>query len=177
MKKRKNIRLKNYNYSSPGYYFITICTKNKKYYFRNEVITQIINNCWNAIPEHFNNIKLDEFIIMPNHIHGIIIINSRGRIYPAPTETPTYKKSNSNKILPIVISTFKAAITRKLNPIIENFKWQRSYYEHIIRNDIELDNIRRYINENPIKWNEDIENLGIKIDLKEYYKNIYKGEF
>ncbi len=173
MRKRKTIRLKNYNYSSPGDYFITICTKNNKFFFIENKTKQIANNCWEEIPQHFNNVELDEFIIMPNHIHGIIvIIDAVGARHALPLQN-----KRQHQMLPKVIGLFKSCVTKKIHQFNPDFQWQKSYYEHVIRNEKELDNIRKYINENPIKWNEDKENPKTKINLKDYYNNIYKGEF
>jgi len=85
IKHRKSIRLPYYNYSEHGYYFVTICTKDRKIFFNNKQIKNSVKKFWLEIPKHFQNTKLDEWIIMPNHLHGIIIIedNCRGVIYHA----------------------------------------------------------------------------------------------
>jgi putative transposase len=177
---RRSIRLKGYDYSKPGAYFITICTKDKIYILGNiegekviySPIGKIAEECWLNIPDHFPDIELDQWVIMPNHIHGIIFILDAGRGVQlnAPTtacsndnpnsslsvSTRFSKISPSKGSLPIIIRTYKAAVTRECRRIGQNdFRWQRGYYDRIIRNEKELDRIRRYIQENPLKWELD----------------------
>ena len=103
----------------------------------------ITNKCWKEIPNHYPNVEIDYYVIMPNHLHGIIIIN------PVDVETP-YMAS-----LPLgdIIGKFKAAVTRWCNKNgYINFSWQSRFYDRIIRNEKELYNIRKYIEQNPLKW-------------------------
>lgn len=157
-KERKLNRLKDYDYSQDGYYFITICTKNKEHFFgdisNGEVSTNAIgkavNLCWNDIPKHFPFVQLDEFIIMPNHIHGIIIINNVGN---------ENLRSPSKISLSSIIKGFKIGVTKWCNKNDhEYFEWQKSFYDHIIRDEKSLDNIREYIRNNPLKWETDKNN-------------------
>jgi len=143
-------------------------------YLADEKIRQIVQHCWNEIPNHFSNVELDEFIVMPNHIHGIVVIKV-GDGHDRPLQNVRQQQT-----LPKVIGSLKSAISNRLHHCISDFHWQRSYYDHVIRDDKELNNIRKYVNENPIEWNSDIENLNSskkKLNLENYYKNIYKGEF
>ena len=79
--KRRSIRLPEYDYSQSGYYYVTICTKERELYFNKDEVKQIIRQHWLEIPEHFKNVELDEYIVMPNHIHGIVVIrNCRGEV-------------------------------------------------------------------------------------------------
>lgn len=145
--KRKNIRLKEYDYSQKGYYFITICTKNRacilsKIERRGEhcssVFTregEIVNMHIKKIEKIYNSIKVDEYIIMSNHIHIILIINKK--------QTNTISK---------IIQQFKGIITKELKYVI----WQKLFYEHIIRNEKEYLNIKEYIKNNPDNWEKDI---------------------
>ncbi len=140
--KRKSPRLSGWNYAETAWYFITICTLQHRYYFGNvkdvEVtltpLGQIAQACWLQIPEHFD-VELDEFVIMPNHIHGIIAL-----------EKPS-------KPLGTIINGYKGAVTRgaRANGFAD-FAWQPRYYDHIIRNDRALCGIREYISNNPPKW-------------------------
>jgi len=169
---RRSIRLKGYDYTSPGGYFITLVTQGRMCVF-GEILKsemrysekgQIAYECWRAIPEHFPNTELGAFAIMPNHVHGIIILHapSTGTIYRAPTEQ--FQKPVIGSI-PTIIRTYKAAMTRK---IVQQFGgtiyraptdlWQRNYYEHIIRNDEEHKRIYLYIESNPLHWITDDEN-------------------
>ncbi len=174
---RKTIRLPNYNYSSPDDYFVTICTKNKQHYF-GEIIDNtmylskiglFVRDCWLEIPDHFKYVELDEFAVMPNHIHGIISIigtTDVGACHGMPLRAncePTineYKfgKPQPNSI-PMIINQFKGTITRccrKNN--IHDFQWQRNYFERIIRNEHELNKTREYIINNPYNWANDRNN-------------------
>jgi len=159
-------RLENYDYSQGGYYFITICTDNKKLFFGNikngkmelNEIGEIVSNFYQQIPKHFSNIKIDKYVIMPNHIHDIIVINnSRDEAVPRlyQGKYPQLSKiSPKAASLPVVIGSFKSICTKRINqssPYI-NFKWQTGYYDHIIRNEQDYNNIWDYIDYNPDKW-------------------------
>ncbi len=175
---RRSIRLKGYDYSQPGAYFITICTKNRKFLFGNVIngkmilndAGQIAQKCWLEIPNHYPNVILDEFIIMPNHIHGIIIINvgannnSPPHINNNPPQQPSLFRSPSGTIGSI-IRGFKIGVTKWFRQNTDIYDvWQRNYYEHIIRNEQELNKIREYIINNPLKWELD----------KNYSKNDFR---
>lgn len=144
---RKNLRIKGYDYSLEGYYFITICTKDR------ECILSKISKCRGEhcsseltkegitvkqyiekMKSIYKNIEIDEYIIMPNHIHMILIINKRG-----------------NNSISQIIQQLKGIITKKLGYSI----WQKLFYEHIIRNDKEYLMIKKYIIDNPYNWNKD----------------------
>lgn len=173
---RESIRLKEYDYSKPGGYFITIVTKNRVCLFGNVVDGEMllneagktVNECWRAIPEHFPQVTLDGFIVMPNHIHGIIIIdemhNVRDHVGVQNLEPLHYDKQNKyQNIIPksigSIVRGFKIGVTKwfRINTTIYNV-WQRNYYEHIIRNRDDLHEIREYIANNPLKWEFDDEN-------------------
>ena len=155
--KRKKNRLKNYDYSRSGSYFVTICSKDMLYYFggikNGKVILNqfggIAQNCWLNIENHFSRSILDEFIIMPNHVHGIIGIKGEAR-YSFRSDRFDRSKMELSKI----IQGFKAAVSRNIHKNFPdvNFAWHRSFYDHIIRNDRELFLIRQYIRNNPKQW-------------------------
>lgn len=163
-KSRKLKRLKGYDYSSNGYYYVTVCTQDHKEIFggiENDDMHinqygKIIANIWVQIPRHFKNIELDKFIIMPNHIHGIIIINN-------PVEAGHALPSNKNtksKNLSIIIGSFKSAATKQINRLNQiAFKWQRSFYDYHIRTEESLKNIRQYVMNNPVNWDTDENNI------------------
>jgi len=184
---RRSIRLKRYDYSQPGAYFVTICAWNKECLFvdveQGETMLneygEIIMKCWDTIPSHFVNVGCDEFVVMPNHIHGVIFINNcRGEVSSpfseivatnsktktAPIqgrETPPPRKITLGQI----VAYFKYQSAKRINDISNTPGtpvWQRNYYEHIIRDDRELQAFREYIRYNPIKWNEDEENPEMK---------------
>lgn len=159
MLKRKQNRLTNYNYSQPGYYFVTICTQNRICCFGDVINGEMVLNnygqtvktCWFDLPNHYANCNLDEFSVIPNHFHGIIIIAPVGNgLKPFPTKTHG---------LPEIIRGFKTFSSRKINNLNQiNFSWQKSFYDHVIRKDESLDKIREYIKNNPKRWELDTEN-------------------
>jgi len=148
---RRSIRLKGYDYSSAGAYFITICAYQRMLLFENEEIQKIINDEWFDLSNRFGNIKLDEYIIMPNHFHCIIMLIDSDKHIQA---------SLCN-----IVQAFKSLTTHKYikSEIINRIDfparlWHRNYYDHIIRNDKELASIREYIRNNPVNWLSDPDN-------------------
>ena len=165
MRGRKNLRLDNFDYASDGYYFITIHTYQNRNMFCNNVgagpcagpvlslnkIGLMIKSIWSEIPNYYPHIDIDEFIIMPNHMHGIVVIsNQHGRPQGG---APTKYLS-----LYDVVPRFKSLTTTRYRQLTQiSWKlWQRSFYDHIIRNEKSLGEIRKYIQGNPVqwKWNE-----------------------
>ena len=153
--------MKDYDYSSPGEYFITICTYEHQCVLGNvdneqmqlNEIGKIVKTCWNEIINHFPTVASDEYVIKPNHLHGIIVLNEqcRGEV-TSPLQKPTLGK---------VVAYFKYQTTKLINEInatTGNRFWQRNYYEHIIRNEKALQNTREYIIKNPLKWSFDNDN-------------------
>jgi len=168
---RRSIRLQGYDYSQAGAYYVTIVTWQRDFLFGGIVDGEmklnqrgkIVEECWQAIPEHFPNVELGAYVIMPNHVHGIIVIvdNRRGAIYRAPTgESNTEKFGKPIKSsLPTIMRTYKAAVTRIIGKELnETGIWQRNYYEHVIRNEKDFQNKTDYIEANPLLWHEDDEN-------------------
>jgi putative transposase len=163
---RRSIRLQGFDYSQEGAYFVTIVTYHRDCLFGditdgemtlNDFGT-IADECWRTIPEHFQSVELGEYIIMPNHLHGIILIhdNGRGTIYSAPTEQ--YGKPTKGSI-PTIVRTYKAAVTRQITRQYHTTEiWQRNYFEHIIRDEKNMQNKTDYIQANPTLWSEDNEN-------------------
>jgi len=155
---RRSIRLKGYDYSQAGAYFVTICTKARGCLF-GEIIDgemvlnpfgEVVQACWDDLPRHYPHVELDAFVIMPNHAHGIIMISVGAGFKPAPTHG-----------LPEIIRAFKTFSSRRINDLRDMSGvplWQRNYYEHVIRNEESLNTIRRYIIENPLRWADDPEN-------------------
>jgi REP element-mobilizing transposase RayT len=172
---RRSIRLVHYDYTRNGAYFITICTHKKIHLFGEiaegssscpEVVLNvagaIAERCWLQIPVHFPHVETDEYVIMPNHVHGIIIVSDggtrRGKACLAPTRAiERFGKPIAGSI-PTIIGSYKSAVTRAINEINSMSGvsiWQRNYYEHVIRNDNDLYEIRKYIRDNPAKWESD----------------------
>jgi putative transposase len=180
---RKTIRLKGYDYAQPGAYYITICSYERQYLFGEiiggvmhlNLISETIQNCWHRLPQQFPFIELDAFVIMPNHLHGIILITDRNTnksqlfkqpivVQPiSPSKEPTLPKGTKPGSLGALVQNFKSIVTRRVNRLTKNCGtiWQDGYYEEIIRDDRAYNNIRKYIVENPLKWHED-ENYTIK---------------
>ena len=189
---RKSIRLSEYDYSFPNWYYITICTHERRSLFGNinngkmilNKLGNIVDDEWIKTKELRKNVDLDYYTIMPNHLHGIIIIeqsiedvgatrrieptdlqsrgelnspttDNSGRIQYAPTKNNFKSPSHS---LGAIVRGFKSSVTKRLRELRGNSElkiWQRNYYEHIIRNEIDLQNIRQYITLNPLKWEID----------------------
>jgi len=169
---RRSIRLPEYDYTQEGAYYITICIRNRESLFGKisngrMVLTkcgEIAERCWNVLPEFFPDVVLNEFVIMPNHFHGIIIItgDGRGLINQTPTTGIGDKwilMKNPGQPLGKIIRHFKAQTAKYIHDAgFDHFRWQRNYWEHVIRNDQSCDKIRQYIIENPSYWGQDEEN-------------------
>jgi REP element-mobilizing transposase RayT len=177
---RRSIRLAGYDYSQAGDYFVTICVHDRMCLF-GEIINgemrlndagKIVKQCWDEIPAHFPHVVLDEYVVMPNHVHGIIIlVNSDvGATHASPLHDASPQRNNVSSARPrgpqrhsiaSIVGSFKSATTKRINehrgtprlPV-----WQRNYYEHIIRNDESLNRIREYIITNPLRWHTDNQN-------------------
>jgi putative transposase len=173
-KQRKPNRFRNYDYSASGIYFITICTAARagNTYMRpllgkivdgKMILNQrgaIADKCWREIPLHFPAATLDAYVLMPNHIHGIISIEDNPDVPAAPlASVRSYPRTKM--LIPKIVQQFKASVTRKIRADLGYylFKWQRSYYDNIVRNGRALENIRQYILNNPIKWQNEAEEI------------------
>ncbi len=170
---RKSIRLRNHAYTH-GFYFLTICAEEKEWLFGKicngtmelNALGTIVEECWKDIPQHFPNVSIDAFVVMPNHIHGILYLSARkstslacrGTACRAPTQR-SFQKSIP-KTLSTIIGSFKSAVTRRIN-LLRNepgaIVCQRNFHEHIIRPSGELAHFRSYIRDNPKHWKHDEE--------------------
>jgi len=161
---RRSIRLKEYNYSQIGAYFVTLCVKHRESLLghildgkmRMNEVGRIVEDCWRWLCGQYEYVSLDEWIVMPNHLHRVVLIvdKCRGGSRTAPTNVV-------RKPLGRLIGTFKTISTKRINEMCDTSGisfWQRNYYEHIIRNENELNNIREYIRYNPLQWQFDREN-------------------
>ncbi|MHB8881903.1 MAG: transposase [Thermodesulfovibrionales bacterium] len=176
---RQSIRLKGYDYSQAGAYFVTICTQNRECLFGDSVsgamrlndAGQMVRAVWNKIPDHFPNADIDESVVMPNHFHGIIIINTVGAQFIAPCDRHLTNQNNKEGAInhaptPVgeIVRALKARCTHAINQI-QNTPghpvWQRNYYEQIIRSEEGMNRIRQYISENPMGWSEDENNPAV----------------
>ncbi|MFH1175384.1 MAG: transposase [bacterium] len=180
--KRKSIRLKDYDYSFPGNYFITICAEGKKNYFgriaggemKLSKIGEMIEKWLKEIENKFKNVGLGKYSIMPNHIHFIIITDN-------PFNAGGHAGPPLQNSLSDIIQWFKTMTTNeyirniKLNKLIPFDKrfWQRNFYEHIIRNQKSYENISQYILNNPSDWENDVENEDVFKMTSEKERNDY----
>jgi putative transposase len=166
--RRRSIRVQGYDYAGVGGYFVTVVAFQRKCIFgeivkgemRLNAIGKIVEECWDEIPLHFPNAEIDAFVIMPNHIHGIIMLfDDRGTIYRAPTRSFEEFGKPTVGSLPTIMRTFKAAVTRNARRELNGTHiWQRNYFEHIIRDQTDYQRIAGYIAVNPMKWDTDEEN-------------------
>ncbi|MEQ8947573.1 MAG: transposase [Balneola sp.] len=175
---RQSMRLQGYDYSSPGFYFITMCTNRKEYVFGDVTNGKMHMNEYGVVAHHEwfktelirDNIRLDEFVVMPNHVHGIIEIIDKTPIVGANRDSPLPNKIGINNSfykskfespsnnLGAIVRGYKSAVTKQINQIRKTPGtkiWQRGYYDHIIRNEESLFHIREYIKTNPMNWNKD----------------------
>lgn len=180
MRRRRSIRLSGYDYTQPGVYFVTLCTQNRECFF-GEIINgkmilneygKIVDACWAAIPEHFNHVMLDTYVVMPNHVHGIITIMVRNgsgvgarHAVPLPSDLSSNSFESFGKpvrgSIPTVIRSFKSAVAKRVNQIRDTpgiSIWQRNFHERVIRDERELNQIREYVNHNPLSWDLDRNN-------------------
>jgi putative transposase len=189
-----SLRLDGYDYSQSGAYFVTVVCKDRENRF-GEIIDGVLelndagrvaSTEWKKLANRFANIDLDEFVVMPNHIHGIIVVADPvgvGLQHPicgradfvgarqdsySRTVIPHFASPLPQTVLPqnpalgTIIGSYKSNVARIINGLQKTPRlsiWQRNYYEHIIRNEEEYDRIKEYILNNPSKWNEDTENL------------------
>lgn len=167
---RRSIRLQGYDYTQPGKYFITICTQGHVCLFGDVVNGEMrLNGCgriardeWLKTADLRQRVQLDAFIVMPNHIHGIIVLTDDGRretLFRTPT-TEQFGKPTSDSI-PTIVRLFKSSVTTRINKLLGTpgtSVWQRNYYEHIVRDDGSLNRIRQYIENNPARWSTDRNN-------------------
>jgi len=177
---RRSIRLPGYDYSQPDAYYVTIVTWHRECLFgevANEAMQLnkfglVTKQQWEKLPKRFPNIELGAFIIMPNHMHGIIVItSSRGTAENwhdldgesssrAPTTREAFQKPVKGSI-PTIIRSYKSAVAYRINLMRRTQGvpvWQRNYYEHVIRNERDLQNKTDYIEANPMLWDDDDEN-------------------
>ena len=183
---RHSIRLGGYNYSYPGAYFVTVCAARRGLLFDwisdgrvvENANASIVRNCWLDLPNHYPHISLDAFVVMPDHIHGIVVLldtfgvsdvrkddaraglNVRAGLKPAPTDGDAFVDAGVRHGLPEIVRALKTYSARGINarrgtpgaPV-----WQRGYYERIVRNERELNLTRKYIASNPRNWRTDRE--------------------
>ncbi len=175
---RRSIRLKNYDYSQLGAYFVTICTKQGMHLFGeikdNQMVLsrqgEIAYNIWLTLPDRFPGIELDHFVVMPNHVHGIIVRTERlipelqeaRKVLTPPDQMNKMQLHRSSpyrsQMLCEIVRICKGATcyyARRSNEGAHGFDWHRDHFEHVIRNNEELNTMRTYIINNPANWQKD----------------------
>jgi REP element-mobilizing transposase RayT len=163
---RLSIRLQGYDYGQQGAYFVTVCARGRECLFGSIVNCEMQLNdigrkvwlVWEELCKRFADISIDAFTVMPNHIHGIVVVGAQ---FIAPNHPTVAQKGAMNRAptLGEIVRTYKAISTRLIRQSINaGFVWQRNYYEHVIRDDHSLERIRDYIVNNPARWAEDEEN-------------------
>ena|GEM_PF-93119 len=189
---RRSIRLQGYDYSQSGAYFVTICTRNRACLFGKIIdgemelndAGRMVEKCWYEIPAHFPHAQLDEFAVMPNHVHGIVGItndactnganiganggmdtgmnigaNVGAKNFSPLRNAPQQRSNSTSRTIGSIVRGFKIGVTKwmRQHTTVRDV-WQRNYWEHIVRNDHELNKIREYIINNPAQWAMDREN-------------------
>ena len=183
-RRHHSIRLQGYDYTRQGAYFVTICTRNRECLLGDIVegrmhlseAGRLAQAVWEDLPHHYPHVQIDVWVIMPNHMHGIIILteaqateddmqsgadpktNVGAGLKPAPTAPTRHGLSE-------IVRAFKTFSARRINALHNTVGtpfWQRNYYEHVIRNESALDRIRQYIVDNPARWPEDPENPAVR---------------
>ena len=193
---RRSIRLKGYDYTQSGAYFVTLVTQGRECLFgeiaagemRLNRFGQIAKREWERLSKRFPAVQIDAYVIMPNHVHGIIVIRGRGTaelltdndseilrraptwksIAAADTDNPRRIPTNREQFgqpvpgsIPTIIRSYKSAVTYRVNLIRNSGPaqvWQLNYYDHVVRDEAELNRIRQYISNNPLQWEMDREN-------------------
>jgi len=166
---RHSLRLKDYGYDSPGAYFVTTCAYRRQNIFgeiedgvmRRNRFGEIVSECFVAVPEHCGVALIDELIVMPNHVHGIVIIRDVGARHAVPGPSSRRFGKPAAASLAAIVGSFKSATTKRINQLRRTpgaHVWQRNYYEHVVRGDDSLNRIREYIAGNPARWDVDREN-------------------
>lgn len=170
---RRSIRLNSYDYTQAGSYYITICTYNRESLFGKILdghmmlnnLGEVVYDKWLSTESIRHNVTLDSFQIMPNHLHGIVTINnpngkesSPGRGDPAGRSYEINERRLKPNSLGAIIGQFKSVSAKRINILRRNSSmpvWQRNYYEHVIRNEDDLNIVRQYIQNNPLQWDTD----------------------
>lgn len=181
---RRSIRLPDFDYATPGAYFVTICAHERACLFGDVVggvvrlndYGEMVRQTWDALPHHFANVKLDQFVIMPNHVHGIVVLTDHhgvGATHASPvivasehgratharaTHASPLQRGPKTQSIGAIVGSFKSAATKRINTLRAtpgHPVWQRNYYERVIRDDGDLAALRDYVAGNPARWADD----------------------
>ena len=176
---RQSVRLRDFDYAGGGGYFVTLCAWQRECLFGDvrdggmglNEFGRVVEECWAAVPAHFPHVLLDVFVVMPNHVHGILLFDHRHSVVGVQHAAPLQRAADKmlgpmekrgitpNNVIPgslgAVVRSFKSAVTKRINTMRDNSGcpvWQRNYHEHVIRDERDLHAIRQYIADNPAKW-------------------------
>ena len=180
---RRSIRLAGWDYRTSAAYFVTICTHERECLFLDRVWGNIAETSWLNLAQTASRVVLDEWIVMPNHVHGILILTEIADAPVAPfnwrhapplpeTEPRPFANAPAGS-LGAIIRSYKAAVTRRINHLCHtrgHKRWQRGYYERIVRDQPELERIRTYIRQTPSRWAEDRDNLDELLERMVYHE-------
>ena len=174
-RRRSSLRLRGFDYASPGVYFVTVCTHRKACFLgalvdgesRPSASSMMVAASWQELPVHYPSLELGSMVVMPNHVHAIVFLPEPVGAGPRPAPTPQGRSlqvsgGGRRVTLSEILRAFKSFSARRINvargtpgaPV-----WQRGFYEHVIRGESDLGRIRRYIEQNPLRWAEDDETL------------------
>lgn len=158
-------RLRGYDYGQNGAYFFTICTRNHTRYFgdivvpgqdwsqarlRPTAVADLATTCWHQIPVRFSFVVLDAFVVMPDHVHGLLLIDKPTEAVPPLYYENRFAPQRDN--LAAILRGYKAGVTSLAHQVNLPFQWQSRYHDRVVRNDQEMEKIRHYIFANPSRW-------------------------
>lgn len=169
---RRSVRLRGYDYAAPGAYFVTVCAHSRECalgeiaaggQMRLSGLGRAVETEWQALAGRFPHVRLDAYVIMPNHLHGVLIITDKGdgqRVVNQPRIEAAAAKPTGTRpgSLAAMVQNFKATSARRINALRGapgNRVWQRNYWEHVVRDEADLARLRAYIRDNPARWAED----------------------
>jgi putative transposase len=169
--RRRSVRLPGFDYSQPAAYFLTICSREKRHVFgeivggevRLSAAGRIVDECWREIRVHFPNVELPIHVVMPNHVHGVVLIRL-GAVHKSDHRPVEIQRLGAHPpgSIPVIVRSFKAITARRIRESLAGRKadvWQRGYYERVIRDEKEFRDTCKYIRLNPARWGSDEENL------------------
>ena len=167
--RRRSLRLPRFDYTQQGAYFVTVCTRSRACVF-GEIVNgemqlndsgRVAQRVWEEIPTHFLQVEIDAWVVMPNHVHGVLVITGPhvGATHASPLQRAG--AGPPKRSIGAIVGSYKSAVSKRINAMRGTpgaAVWQRNYYEHVIRNEAALNRIRQYIVDNPARWAEDPEN-------------------
>jgi putative transposase len=166
----ESARLRDWDYGSRGWYFVTICTQNRAAIFgeivsgevRLSPVGRVAESGLRALPLHYDNVQVDSFVVMPNHVHAIVMIDGDHCFSPnAKRRSPPASGFVSPRAgsLSAIIRSFKAGVTRRCREVgLRHVIWQARFHDHLLRGDAVISAVRDYIHDNPANWGADKEN-------------------